>query len=253
MARQRSHKVRRRRRGRFRGLYQLLTVLLAAAAVLVACLVFFRVNGVSVEGNSRYTADEVVEASGIQTGDSLVALSKSQIASLIRTKLPYVEAVAIQRKYPDLVVLTVKERAAAASVYGGGSRWLISSQGKLLERAAGRSVVEITGLNAISPYAGGNVQVAEKDTATLGYVVELLTVLEQRELLSQCTALDCTSDVSMTLRYGIYDVKFPRGGDYDYMVRLFLAALADERMPQGVPGTLDLTVTEHEVFFRAAT
>ena len=253
MARQRSHRTRRRRRGRFRGLYQLLTILLVAAAVLVACLVFFRVNGVSVEGNSRYTADEVVAASGIQNGDSLVAMSKSQIASQIRTGLPYVESVAIQRKYPDLVVLTVKERSAAASVSGGGRRWLISSQGKLLEEATDQAVVEIIGLDAVSPYAGDNMQVAEEDAATLGYVLDLLTVLERRELLGQCTTLDCGSNVSMTLRYGIYELKLPRDGDYDYLIRLLLAALADERMPQDVPGTFDFTVKEHEVFFRAAT
>jgi len=252
MARQRRHKVRRRRRGRFRGLYQFLSVLLVAAAVIAACLVFFRVNGVLVEGNDRYTAEEVIEASGIQNGESLVALSKSQIASLVRTKLPYVESVAIHRKYPDMVILTVKERSAVASVTGTGGRWLISSQGKLLEQYGNQRVIEITGLTAVSPYAGSNLQVVEAKELTLHNALKLLVALEERELLSRCTRLDCTDAVTMTLYYDIYELKFPHGGDFVYMLRLLQAALENEKMPQGVPGVFDFTVKDGEVFFRAS-
>lgn len=253
MARQRKHRTYRRRRGRFRGLYRLLSILLVAAAVVAACLVFFRVNTVTVEGGVRYTAEEIVAASGIRTGDNLVALSKSQVAEKIRTELPYVESVSIRRKLPDGVVLTVKERSAAASVSGSGSHWLISSQGKLLEQENGQDVVMVMGLQALSPYAGGTVMVAEKDEATLSYVLEILTALESREMLPLCTELDCTSDVSITLKYGIYELKMPRGGDYDYMLRLLRSALESEKMPQGVPGVFDFTVKDGEVYFRSGS
>lgn len=252
MARQRSHKTHRRRRGRFRGVYQFFTVLLAAAAVIAACVVFFRVNEVEVEGNSRYTAEEVVEASGIRTGDNLVGLSKSQVASRVRTGLPYVESVAIQRKFPDGVLLIVKERSAAASIAGGSGRWLISSQGKLLEQQTHQKVLPISGLSAISPYAGGIVKVREEKASTLIYALELITALESRELLSRCTELDCSSDRYLLLKFDIYELKLPRDGDYDYLLRMLLNALSSERMPQGVPGTFDFTVKEGEVFFRAA-
>lgn len=250
MARQRRHKTHYRRRGRFRGLYRFLSVLLVAAAVMAACLIFFRVNSVTVKGSARYTRDEVVAASGIETGDSLIALSKSRVAEQIRTQLPYVESVAIQRKLPDGVVLTVKERSAAASVSGGGARWLISSQGKVLEEEKGQSVVTVLGLQAVSPVPGDTVAVSEKDGATLSYVLELLGVLEERGLLAECTRLDCTAGASITLDYDIYELKLPRGGDYSRMIRMLLAALDSEEMPQGVAGIFDFTVKEGEVFFR---
>jgi len=178
-----------------------------------------------------------------------VALSKSHIASLVCTKLPYVESVAIRRKYPDVVMLTVKERSAVASVPGGNGRWLISSQGKLLEQQSSQKVIQIVGLNAVSPYAGSDLQVAESKSLALHNVLELLAALEERDLISQCTRLDCTDTVSMTLYYDIYELKFPHGGDFTYMLRLLQAALENERMPQGVPGVFDFTVKDGEVFF----
>ena len=252
MARQRRHARRpRRRRGRFSGLYKALSVMLAAAAVVLACVVFFRVNSIEVSGNVHYTAEETIEASGIMIGDNLVGLSRSRVSAAICTSLPYVEYVNIKKVLPDGLVLRVSERVAAASVESAEGRWLISAQGKLLERDTGsiRSMT-IRGLTAVGPYPGGTIQVAAEERLTLSYVKELLTQLESHGWLEQCTVLDCTAVTSMLLNYGIYQVKLPRGGDYDYCLRLTESALASGKIPEGVGGSLDLTVAEGKVYFR---
>ncbi len=250
MARQRRHPRSKRRRGRFRGVYKVLSILMIAAAVVLACVVFFRVNSVEVTGNVRYTAAEVIEASGIQMGDNLVALPRSRVSASICAKLPYVESVSIKKALPDGVVLVVTERVAAATVESAEGRWLVSAQGKLLEQDNGTvEAIRITGLTAVGPYAGGMIQAAEGQEATLRYVGELLGELEGRGLLAQCTALDCSAATSMTLSWGIYQVKLPRGGDYSYYLSLTQAALDSGKLPEGVAGTLDLTITEGKVNF----
>ncbi|MDE6956328.1 MAG: FtsQ-type POTRA domain-containing protein [Oscillospiraceae bacterium] len=251
MARQRRHPRSKRRRGRFRGLYKLLSILLIAAAVVLACVVFFRVNSVEVTGNVRYTAAEVIAASGIEMGDNLVVLPRSRVSAAICANLPYVESVSVKKALPDGVVLVVTERVAAASVESAEGRWLVSAQGKLLELDKGAvETIRITGLTAVGPYPGGMIQAAEGQEATLRYVGELLGELEARGLLAQCTALDCSAATSMTLDWGIYRVKLPRGGDYSYYLSLTQAALDSGKLPEGVPGTLDLTITEGKVNFK---
>lgn len=251
MAQRRRHS-RRRRRGRFVGLYRFLAVIAAIAAVAAACVIFFRVNAVTVEGNTRYTAQEIVDASGVQTGDNLMALQKGSIAAVIRTKLPYVESVSIRRKLPDTLAITVRERVAAATVESGSGPWLISSQGKLLEPANGHRVVEIVGLKAQQPEAGSTMQVKEEDANTLEYVLSLLAALEERGMLSGCEKVDCTPASHIEMKWDIYTVKLPRGGDYVYMLRLIQSALASDRMPQDQPGTMDLTVKDGELYFKPA-
>lgn len=256
MARQRRHSRPSRRRGRFSGLYKVLSILLAAAAVIVACVVFFRVNSVEVIGNVRYTAEEVIEASGIQTGDNLVILSGSRVSAAIRARLPYVESVAIRKQMPDSVVLKVTERVAAASVDSADGRWLISAQGKLLEKDNGTiRAVQINGLTAVGPYAGGMLQTEENEQLTLDYVKELLPVLERYGMLEQSTVLDCTAAASLTLNYSIYRFKLPRGGDYDYCIRLAQSALEkgleDGTIREGQSGLLDLTVMDGKAYFQS--
>ena len=250
MAKQRRHSRPSRRRGRFGGLYKVLSVLLIAAAVMIACVVFFRVNSVEVEGNVRYTAQKVMEASGVQTGDNLIFLPRSRVSARILTQLPYVENVAFKVRYPDRLVIRVTERVAAASVESAEGRWLMSAQGKLLEPDTGAESISITGLTAVGPYAGGMIQAAEGEEATLRFVKELLGVLEARGLLPKCSALDCSAPTYFLLDYGIYRLKLPRGGDYDYYMRLTESALESGRIPEGVGGTMDLTVVEGKIYFR---
>ncbi len=250
MAGRRNRRHTRRRRGRFGGLYRLLAVLAVLAAVAAACVIFFRVNEVTVQGNARYTAQELIDASGIRTGDNLMAMSKGHIATAIRTKLPYVETVSIYRRLPDRVEIVVRERVAVASVESSGGRWLISSQGRLLEPLGDQDVVTVVGLEARSPFGGSQMQVAEEDANTLDHVIALLTALEGAELLPGCDTLDCTAATEVELKWEIYTIKFPRGGDYPAMLRMLSQALASEEMPQNEPGTFDFTVKEGELYFR---
>lgn len=254
MARQRRHAPPRRRRGRFRLFYKFLSILAATAAVILACVVFFKINTIEVEGNVRYSAQEIIDASGIRPGDNLIVLPRSRISAAIRTQLPYVEGVVIQRRPPDKVVLKVTERVAAASVDSAEGRWLITTQGKLLEPDTGGGQLQVTGLTVLAPYAGGAAQASEEEESTLRYVLELLQELERQGALAQCSALDCSAAASMTLDYGVYRLKLPRGGDQSYYVWLALSALEEGlnsgKLQEGQAGTLDLTVTEGKAIWR---
>ncbi len=74
------HRRRKKRMGGF--FYLLLVLFVLCAGVLVVANVFFKVEVVDVTGLTKYTAQEVIEASGIQAGDSLVKLKSEEIPRL---------------------------------------------------------------------------------------------------------------------------------------------------------------------------
>ena len=251
MARERRHKTRgRRRRGRFSGLYKLLSTVLVTAAVVVACVVFFRVNGVTVTGNSRYTAEEIVAASRIETGDNLIALPKGKIANRILVGLPYVRMVSIDRVLPDGVLLTVEEHLAAAAVSDGKNWWYISAQGKLLEQSGKTGPLRIEGITAVNPSSGESLSVSGEEAARLSYALALLAVLEERGMLGDCISLDCSAAGQLRLRYLNFVVKMPTTGDFAYILRCLETALdEDERVSRKDSGTFDFTVADGKFYF----
>ena len=86
---------RRRRRGRFSFLWKLLAALIIVAAMVAAVTLFFRMDYVVVTGNERYTEQEVLDASGLETGSNLYFINKFDVKEAIFAQLPYVEEIRI--------------------------------------------------------------------------------------------------------------------------------------------------------------
>ena len=73
MARRRRY-TRKRRQGQFSFLYKILIFVAICGAIGVALALFFKVETVTVTGNSRYTAKQIVEAAGLIRPDTVYCL-----------------------------------------------------------------------------------------------------------------------------------------------------------------------------------
>ena len=96
-------------------------------ALTMGATVFFQVETVAVTGNSRYSQEEIIKATGIQTGDNLFRMNKYQIAHQVLQGLPYVEELTIRRALPSTIVLTVKEWDAVARVEAPGTSAVVQT------------------------------------------------------------------------------------------------------------------------------
>ena len=111
MARPRKRRRRRSRGGgRFLSLYLVLAVVVTAVVIGAGCIVFFKVNQFEVEGNQRYSTEEIAKASGVSKGDNLFLVNKTETARKLLDELAYVRSVNIKRKLPDTLVITVARR-----------------------------------------------------------------------------------------------------------------------------------------------
>ena len=116
MASMRHNRKRKRGRRRFSLLFKLLCAAALVAAATLGATVFFQVETIAVAGNSRYSSQEVIDASGVQVGDNLFQMNKNQISQRILQQLPYIGAVSPQRSLPSTLTIQVTEIAAAARI-----------------------------------------------------------------------------------------------------------------------------------------
>lgn len=247
MAARRRRNRHRRRRGRFSFLYKLLSFLLIFAAILTGCVVFFRVNQVEVTGNSRYSAQEIIEASGVEMGDNLFLTNKPQTVLSIKRKLPYVEKVAVVKSLPDTLELRITESAAVAVLEAEGQHWLINSEVKLVEvgdESLGQGLPKVIGLTPVTPTLGMSVAVAAEEQGRADGLRGLLTALSERDMAeSVAEFIDLTGAGSIYFGYGEdLTVVVPMAGDFPRRV-FSLQRVLEKFQQQGetVTGTLDLT------------
>ena len=215
-------------------------------------------------GNSRYTAQEVIDASGVQIGDNLFQMNKNQISQRILQQLPYVGEVSPQRGLPSTLTIQVTEISAAARVEvyqeaslqaettdeSGGAEedssgqtdgaegeeeepqtladqpWLISTSGKLLEVAPeGSGALSVTGLTVLAPQSGTMLAVPQEQQYRLDALKELLSALEEMGQLDQVSSIDLTHSTWVGMRYrGTFDARLPLGEDLSHSLAVLSAA-----------------------------
>lgn len=262
-------RTRRRNRGRFGPLFKLLCVIGVIVALTVGATVFFRVERVTVTGNQRYTQEEIIAASGIETGDNLYSLNKVRIDRNIRTTLPYVGDLTINRALPSTILITVTEWEAVAQVavpdpeqvaalqaarleedpdtepvQTAQEPWLISVGGKLLETApADSSAIVVSGLIPVAPQAGSMLEVPEEEQTRLEALTALLEALEEEGVLEEISAIRLESTQLVARYAGRFNVKMKLNGDFRYDVRLMRAIREqmEQRDGETASGSMDLT------------
>lgn len=251
MAARRNRNTRRRNRGRFGGLYKLLSVLLIFAAILLGCLVFFRVDRIEVTGASRYSEEEIIQVAGVKQGDNLYGLNKTRIVNQLLTQLPYIDEISISRRPPDTLVINIRESAEMAVLYCEGSYWLLDNRCKVLaqvgERQEGRA--EILGLEGLEPAVGALLKVPEEQAGKLESLRDLLSAVRERGMTGSLTSF---IDVSSTgkIRFGYGDgltIVMPMTADYTeltYQLKLALETMDARGLVR--QGTLDLSIGERQ-------
>ena len=291
MASMRHNRKRKRGRRRFGLLFKLLCGAALVAAATLGATVFFQVETIAVVGNSRYTAQEVIDASGVQIGDNLFQMNKNQISQQILQRLPYVGEVSPQRGLPSTLTIQVTEISAAAQVEvyqddsaqaepaaedGSGDSgegdssqtegeelptladqpWLISASGKLLEAAPeGSGVLSVTGLTVLAPQAGTMLAVPQEQQSRLATLKELLSALEAAGELDQVSSIDLTHSTWVGMRYREnFDARLPLGEDMAHSLAVLSAAVEDTLQTRGpqAAGTMDLTQEMADAIFTPA-
>ena len=262
MASMRHNRKRKRGRRRFGLLFKLLCGAALVAAATLGATVFFQVETIAVVGNSRYTAQEVIDASGVQIGDNLFQMNKNQISQQILQRLPYVGEVSPQRGLPSTLTIQVTEISAAAQVevYQDDSAQAepaaedgSGDSGEADSSAQGDSS-QAEG-EETHPQAGTMLAVPQEQQSRLATLKELLSALEAAGELDQVSSIDLTHATWVGMRYREnFDARLPLGEDMAHSLAVLSAAVEDTLQTRGpqAAGTMDLTQEMADAIFTPA-
>ena len=165
--------------------------------------VFFRVVYYEVEGAVRYTEREIIKASGIAVGDSLIFLNTDKAAQYIYSELPYIMEVRISPKHPDTLRLEVREVEAFAAVAYGNGFVVLDSTGRELEKTAAlpQGLIELRGFTPFETNQGKKIKVSSADENKFKYALEVMSEAEKRNIQKNISYLDVTNIANITIEY----------------------------------------------------
>jgi len=247
--RQKSSKRLRRRKRKFNIYAFVVLLLVATAGITISYTFLFNINEIKVSGESdMYSAEEIVEASGIREGDNLLRLDPGKSEQAILDKLLFVESAEVERDFPSSLEIKVTKCEPAYNISYDGGTLLVSKKGKIL--ADNGFVTD--GLPIIYGY--------EPSVTTAGKPVEsanehkndafnaLISVFG-KDTENPVSYVDMNDEFSITVTYRNGMIfRMGNWSDADYKLRLAEEVMNEESV-KGKKGYLTMIGT-HECGFR---
>lgn len=242
---QKAKKARKVRKARDTIISFALIIAVFAVMCVVVYRLLFKVSEINVVGSESYTAEEIIEASGIGVGDHLYSFRASTLEKNVILRCPQVKSVEVNRSAPKKVTLTVSEKPCAFYADFYGEYRAVSADLRVLysvtrDEARERGLVLLR-LPAVTKAVAGS-EAKYSSVRRDDYIYAVTEALQNSELWGRVSAVDLT---------GKYDIEIVCDGKYlltlgdssavESKLRIGAAVLSDEMFDGDDKAKIDLT------------
>lgn len=112
--------------------WAILLCALAASIIMFMMSPLFNLSEVQVLNNEKLSSESIISLSELNIGENIYKVTKRKLANKIKQNA-YIESVKIERKLPNKIAITVKERKPTYMLEYANSYVYINNQGYILE------------------------------------------------------------------------------------------------------------------------
>lgn len=238
MAKRRKNRIKRILTGLF------FFIFLAAVAVTLCFTVFFKVSVITVEGETQYSAEEIIKSSAIKQGESLFGFSAQEVSSSITQSLPYIGKATVKRSIPDTVTIVVESAEPSCAMKTDTGYILLDKDQKVLEKTDKvDSSIPVIALSGVEK-ADVGFPIKLKDTQVMSSFSLVVTFAEKAGLNVTSYDLSDSSNIKIICENGEVTLKLGKVSADTIDRKLLLASEAIKKEKENgnsVKGTFDLT------------
>ncbi len=224
----------------------LIGIVFLCIGIVLALTLFFNINKIVVSGDKVYSDAEIIDASGVNIGDNLIFLSKTELNEEITSELAYVGSAKIKRRLPSTLEIVITKTEPYMATASDGYYILLDRNGKVLEKdleTVGENII-LANLGEIVSIKVGEI-ITLKEEKVFTKLNEVLTECEKVGI-SEITTLDLSDIYNIKLVYqGRITLELGETDKENLSSKLALGKAALERQNQEnslYRGTINLTV-----------
>ncbi len=194
----------------------ILGILTLGTALLGGML--FKIDFIEVNGQSIYSREEIIESSGIKSGENLFLCNLSLAEKKIDSANPFIDNVKIKRKIPNKIIIQADGAEAGFAFRNQDNNiFIVSKRNKIIEQTEDipENVLEIRGAELESYNIGD--RIVYKNQAIKNIVDEIIEVTMEDNLTID--KIDITDITGISFRYD-HRIKVFLGmpDDFDYKI-----------------------------------
>ena len=225
--------------------YVLVVAVVLMLGLTLSLTVFFKTEQFKVTGDTQYSSEEIINASGIALGENIFLADKETASQNIVNAFPYVAGADVSFSLPDTITIKIAEGKACYLVKFEDKKYcVVSSEGRILSNTdkPKSGLPEITGVQLKDSTPGAYVQYSDDSLGDT--VAEIVQSVELNEF-EKLSSIDVTDKKNITLTYdNRILVKMGMPEDIDYKIRTAKTIIIEKLDPNNtgvIEGILDVS------------
>ena len=163
--------------------------LIAGAVVFALMSPIFGIKQITVYGNEKIETETIISLSGLKIGDNIFKNRSNDVSAKIKQE-PYIERVNINRKLPNTIEISVKEREVAYQIQVIDSYVYIDYQGYILEKSSEEMQVPILeGMKTIQDELLNGKRICKEDINYLNTILKIVENAKNIEIYDLITKI----------------------------------------------------------------
>lgn len=111
-------------------------LVIAVISVMLSLTVFFKTEKIIVTGETRYSQEDIINLSGIETGENIFLCDKAAASKKIVDALPFVAQANIGFVIPNAITIEIVEDVPSYAIGYSDGYYIIGENGRILEKTA---------------------------------------------------------------------------------------------------------------------
>lgn len=172
----RRYSKRKQRRFRTRFYIIIISIIVLVGGFLFSISGFFTVDSIEVQGNSHYTAEEIINMAHAAAGHNILYNDGGDEMEEYLEQNPYIKKAKVTRKLPSTLVIKVSERTERMAFKYDDDYLLMDESGILLKKTRNEPMVTIVEGNIVNKIKLGE-KIGTEDDALMKKTTDLIKTM----------------------------------------------------------------------------
>ncbi|GAA0100066.1 hypothetical protein UT300012_07800 [Paraclostridium bifermentans] len=239
------NKCKLNKRGKF-AIYAFILLVILFIYICISSSIF-ELKQIDVDGNSKITKSDIIKIGDIETGKNIFKYNLNDVEKKLLVN-PYIKYVKVSRKFPDKLVITIKENSEYAIIKEGASYIYIGENGLVLSE---QKVIKNKNIPLVSGIEIKNKKLNTKikiNSDKSNDIILAIDTLKKNNMSRKIENIEINKNKMYMKTDDNTNIVLKIDEDIEYNINRLKAILVDLKSNNKKGGNIDLTSKEQAIY-----
>lgn len=239
------NKCKLNKRGKF-AIYAFILLVILFIYICISSSIF-ELKQIDVDGNSKITKSDIIKIGDIETGKNIFKYNLNDVEKKLLVN-PYIKYVKVSRKFPDKLVITIKENSEYAIIKEGASYIYIGENGLVLSEQKdikNKKIPLVSGIEIKNKKLNTKIKINSDKSND---IILAIDTLKKNNMSRKVESIKINKNKMYMKTDDNTNIVLKIDEDIEYNINRLKAILVDLKSNNKKGGNIDLTSKEQAIY-----